>query len=175
MRKQGGCKMKKEDFIDRRREIIDNLLEDERENGDGTYQQSRIKCFAQLDDLYDELADCELDVDPTESNAQKLRNTDEMVDLTTLDLTTQTITVGTQDDPTATLMKGHVDGLTFAKAWEKEGCDNPLGKNPTQEEIKEFEKGLEFSYAILNENNKHIEWAKEKNEAGAFPITVSSW
>ena len=103
------------------------------------------------------------------------KDENEMVDLTKLDLTVQTITVGSEDNPVATIMKGHVDGKTFDKAWKQEGWDGSLSEEPTEKEVKDFEEGLSFDYAKINEGGKTLSWGQTKGEAGVFPCTVSGW
>lgn len=162
--------MTKQQFVDNRTAIISKMLDNPDEHG--IYPTTT--CFAELDDLYDEMAEIELDTDPKRSAAQKLRDEEESLDMSTLDLTRQTITLGSRDNPMWTIMKGHVGPLTFDRAWKAEGWSAALGDNPTEEEAKRFGEGLKHDYGAYDKDSNKWNFVK-KDALNAEPITVMDW
>lgn len=95
-----------------------------------------------------------------------------------LDLTKQTITLGDDDNPSVSLMRGHVDELTYVKAFHEEGWNNN-GTELTEEQWQEeadAEKGeLVHTYGIINLEKNHVQWNLSKDDEGVEPITVRHW
>ena len=95
-----------------------------------------------------------------------------------LDLTKQTITLGDDDNPSVSLMRGHVDELTYVKAFRNEGWDNN-GIELTEEqwaELAKAEKGeLVHTYGVLNLEKNQVQWNLSKDAEGAEPMTVRHW
>ena len=97
------------------------------------------------------------------------------------DLTKQTITLG-DDNPSVSLMIGHVDAMTFIKAYHAEGWDNdlPYGDKELQEEAKNEESEIKHGYA-KEFRYWYAPWRKgwqlnvEKWEKGAVPVTIRFW
>ena len=96
-----------------------------------------------------------------------------------LDLTKQTVSLGDESGPVVSLMKGHVDAMTYVKAFREEGWD-ANHPEPTEEEWKEMaesEKGeLVHTYGKFNpEGNGSWRWNLTKDDEGAEPVTVRYW
>jgi hypothetical protein len=104
------------------------------------------------------------------------------IDITQIDTTKQTITLGSGDEPQVSLMEGHVDELTFVKAFREEGWNND-GTEPTEEEWKQMaedEKGeLVHRYGKFDSNGCNGKgswsWGLDKEDEGAIPITIRLW
>jgi hypothetical protein len=98
-----------------------------------------------------------------------------------LDLTKQTITLGTEDQPHISLMLGHVDDETFVRAFHAEGWDNdgePLTEEQVLEEITSSAEPLTHTYARqITDDDGQEGWriGLEKHEVGAVPVTVRYW
>lgn len=100
---------------------------------------------------------------------------EEVVKISTLDLNEQTITLGSADNPHVTIMLGHVDAVTFDKAWKKEGWSGALSDKPDEEEIKNFNEGIRFGYGKLNKEEEKFYYGLEEKDEGAEPITIMDW
>lgn len=102
---------------------------------------------------------------------------EERIKISDLDLKKQTVTLGTEDNPSVSVMKGHVDELTYVKAFRQEGW-NAGGDEPTEEEWAqeaESEKGeLVHTYGKLVDDYT-LNFNLEKTDEGAEPMTVRHW
>jgi hypothetical protein len=167
--------MDKEEFVKRRTEIISKMLGNPDESG--IYPTTT--CFAEFDDLYDEMCEAELDVEYERSGAQLLRDKEFNIDISSLDLTKQTISLGDDSGPHVSLMKGHVDALTFVKAFWLEGWDNDGENTPTEEQFlhnARCEKSeLVHTYGIFNKEDNSWSWDVCMHDDYAEKITVRHW
>jgi len=100
------------------------------------------------DDEFDDedeadLEDCEaVNNSNSEENRPPIQDHEietEPVKLSELDLTVQTITLGTYDNPHVSLMKGHVDEKTFVRGFHAEGWGND-GTEYTDEQVEQDAK-----------------------------------
>ena len=107
---------------------------------------------------------------------------EDMNNLNEIDHTKQTVTLGTADNPSVSLMRGHVTPLEYVKGFREEGWDND-GKEPTEaewNEMAECEKDcIEHTYGIFDpkayDNHGAWSWNVDKNEEGAEPVTIRMW
>lgn len=103
---------------------------------------------------------------------------EDRIKISELDLTKQTVTLGTEDNPGVSVMKGHVDELTYVKAFREEGWNND-GKELTEEEWKQeakCEKGeLVHTYGKVSEDGYTLNFNLEKDGEGVEPMTVRHW
>jgi hypothetical protein len=102
---------------------------------------------------------------------------EERIKISGLDLTKQTVTLGLEDNPMFSVMKGHVDELTYVKAFRAEGWNNN-GTELTEEQWKEeaeSEMGmLDHTYGKLIDDYT-LKFNLEKDDEGAEPMTVRHW
>jgi hypothetical protein len=96
-----------------------------------------------------------------------------------LDLTAQTITLG-NDSPSISLMLGHVDAITFVKAWHKEGWESPMTSGEMIKEAEEEKEHLQQTYGKIYRPwfapwKRYYRWDVPKNSKGAVPMTVRYW
>ena len=102
-------------------------------------------------------------------------------ELEEIDLTLQTITLGPEDNPLVSLMKGHVDELTYVKAFWNEGWDNDGVNVPTEEEFLDrarCEEGmLKHVYGVQTIKNGKMYWTwnVNKDEPNAEKVTIRRW
>lgn len=96
-----------------------------------------------------------------------------------IDLTKQTITLGSEDNPVVSLMKGHVDAKTFVKATMKEGWDNDMTPQEVEDNAVNEAEMIEHCYGCskLDENGKIKSWRYDlkKDDENAEPITIRLW
>lgn len=96
-----------------------------------------------------------------------------------VDLKRETITLGSDNNLSVTLMKGHVDALTFNGAWQREGWDSNLSENPTEQEISDATLMLEHLWGApyVNEltGEEGWRWDLDKDHPDAEPVTIRRW
>lgn len=102
---------------------------------------------------------------------------EEKIDISKLDLTTQTVSLGPESGPVVSLMKGHVDAKTFVRAFHAEGWNND-GEDLTEEQVEadaKNEEELVHTYGVFYKDTNKWSWNKKKDDVGAEPVTIRNW
>ena len=107
---------------------------------------------------------------------------EDMNNLNEIDHTEQTVTLGTEDNPVVTLMRGHVTPAEFVKANHKEGWGAPLDEMTEEDlaqEVEDESPAIQHSYGIFDptahDNHGAWKWNVDKSEQGAEPVTIREW
>ena len=101
---------------------------------------------------------------------------EDKIDISKLDLTVQTVSLGPESGPVVSLMKGHVDAKTFVKAFHEEGWNNtgePLTEEQIEIDAKNETEELVHTYGIFFKNK--WKWNVGKGDVGAEPVTIRNW
>jgi len=95
-----------------------------------------------------------------------------------MDLTKQTITLEMNNEPVASLMKGHVDERAYVIAHHAEGWGNdgsPLSEEDIRVMAKDLEGCLVHTYCLesYNEDGEVLySWGHKADDADTYPVTV---
>jgi|DEB0MinimDraft_6_1074348.scaffolds.fasta_scaffold179103_2 hypothetical protein len=102
-----------------------------------------------------------------------------MKNLNEIDHTQQTVTLGTEDNPVVSLMRGHVIARGFVKAFSNEGWGDDMTEEEIIEEAKKDKKDIKHTWGVFdstaNDGNGGWTYDVAKDTDGAEPITMRLW
>lgn len=99
------------------------------------------------------------------------------VKISHLDLTKQTISLGPESGPIVSLMKGHVDALTYVKAFREEGwnAEFPMSEDDLEHDAELESTEIKHTYGVFNPEKESWIWNCDKDEPNAEAVTIRLW